>query len=74
MASEHAAFDRMFFAIRPDYVIEARRSILLEHDGPMLVVGLQQIHDKTIYLPRRVAQRPDPDRLQKRYEEFRRAS
>jgi putative restriction endonuclease len=70
----HAAFDRMFFAIRPDYVIEVRPSILLEHDGPMLVVGLQQIHDKTIYLPRRAAQRPDPDRLERRYEEFRRAS
>ncbi len=70
----HAAFDRMFFAIRPDYVIEVRPSILLEHDGPMLVVGLQQIHEKTIHLPRRLAQRPDPDRLQKRYEEFQRAS
>lgn len=70
----HAAFDRMFFAIRPDYVIEVRPSILLEHDGPMLVVGLQQIHEKTIYLPRRAAQRPDPARLERRYEEFRRAS
>ena len=70
----HAAFDRLFFAIRPDYVIEVRPSILLEHDGPMLVVGLQQIHDKTIYLPRRAVDRPDPARLQKRYEEFRQAS
>jgi putative restriction endonuclease len=70
----HAAFDRFFFAIRPDYVIEVRPAILLEHDGPMLVVGLQQIHDKTIYLPRRAVDRPDPARLQKRYEEFRQAS
>ena len=70
----HAAFDRLFFAIRPDYVIEVRPSILLEHDGPMLVVGLQQIHDKTIYLPRRAVDRPDQARLQKRYEEFRQAS
>jgi putative restriction endonuclease len=70
----HAGFDRMFFAIRPDYVIEVRPSILNEVDGPMLVVGLQQIHEKMIYLPRRAAQRPDPDRLRKRYEEFKRAS
>ena len=70
----HAAFDRLFFAIRPDYVVEVRPSILLEHDGPMLVVGLQQIHDKTIYLPRRGVDRPDAARLQKRYEEFRLAS
>ena len=33
----HAAFDRFFFAVRPDYVIEVRPSILAETDGPMLV-------------------------------------
>ena len=38
----HAAFDRLFFAIRPDYTIEVKPSILHETDGPMLVVGLQQ--------------------------------
>lgn len=66
----HAAFDRLFFAIRPDYVIEVRESILAEHDGPMLVVGLQQIHEKRILLPRRLADRPDPARLERRYAEF----
>ena len=66
----HAAFDRLFFAIRPDYVIEVRGSILRETDGPMLIVGLQQIHDRRIYLPRQVNQRPDPDRLDRRYREF----
>ncbi len=70
----HAAFDRFFFAIRPDYVIEVRPSILTESDGPMLVVGLQQIHDRRIFLPRRPADLPDPDRLARRYAEFRRAS
>jgi putative restriction endonuclease len=69
----HAAFDRLFFAIRPDYVIEVRRSILAEHDGPMLVVGLQQIHEKQIIVPRRLADRPDPERLERRYLEFLRA-
>jgi putative restriction endonuclease len=70
----HAAFDRMFFAIRPDYIVEVRPAILSEVDGPMLVVGLQQIHDKTIFLPRHRDDRPDPTRLQVRYDEFRRAS
>ena len=69
----HAAFDRFFFTIRPDYVIEVRRSILLEHDGPMLVVGLQQIHQQRIFLPRRPADRPDPSRLDRRYAQFLRA-
>jgi putative restriction endonuclease len=66
----HAAFDRFFFAIRPDYSIEVRRSILDEHDGPMLVVGLQRIHEQQILLPRRPVDRPDPSRLERRYLEF----
>ena len=69
----HAAFDRLFFAIRPDCVIEVRPSILAEHDGPMLVVGLQQIHETRIFLPRRAIDHPDPVRLERRYAEFLRA-
>jgi putative restriction endonuclease len=70
----HAAFDRLFFAIRPDYVIEVRPSILTERDGPMLVVGLQEIHEKRIFLPRRTGELPDPVRLERRYKEFLAAS
>jgi putative restriction endonuclease len=70
----HAAFDSYFFAVRPDFRIEVRASILAEHDGPMLVVGLQQIHDQRIVLPTHRAQYPDRDRLAARYEAFRRAS
>lgn len=70
----HAAFDRLFFAVRPDYVIEVKPSILAEHDGPMLVVGLQQIHGKLLLLPRRPSDRPDPRRLEQRYSDFLRAS
>ena len=69
----HAAFDRFFFAIRPDYVIEVSPRILAEHDGPMLIVGLQQIHEQRILIPRRPTDRPDPMRLQRRYAEFLRA-
>jgi putative restriction endonuclease len=66
----HAAFDSFFFAIRPDYRVEVRPSILRERDGPMLVVGLQQIHESRILLPSRAIDRPDRDRLARRYEEF----
>jgi putative restriction endonuclease len=66
----HAAFDGMFFAIRPDYRIEVRASILAEHDGPMLVVGLQRIHDERILPPRHRIDFPDPARLERRYAEF----
>ena len=70
----HAAFDRFFFAIRPDYVIEVRPSVLRESDGPMLVVGLQQIHGQLIHLPRRPIDLPDRARLERRYEQFRQAA
>jgi len=70
----HAAFDRFFFTVRPDYAIEVRPSILAESDGPMLIVGLQQIHGTRIHLPRRAKDLPDPQRLANRYELFRQAS
>jgi len=70
----HAAFDRFFFAIRPDYVIEVRPSILRESDGPMLVMGLQQIHGQQIHLPRRTIDLPDRTRLERRYDDFRQAA
>jgi putative restriction endonuclease len=66
----HAAFDSFFFTIRPDYTVEVRPSILSEHDGPMLVIGLQQIHDRRILLPRRQSDLPDRDRLARRYTEY----
>jgi putative restriction endonuclease len=70
----HAAFDRLFFAVRPDYVVDVRASVLAERDGPMLVVGLQEIHGKSIALPARAADLPDRDRLAERYQQFLRAS
>jgi putative restriction endonuclease len=70
----HAAFDQFFFGVTPDYRVVVRPSILAESDGPMLVVGLQQIHGSTIGLPTALEQRPDRERLARRYETFERAS
>src|SRR5919107_1161577 len=64
----HAAFDRYFFTVTPDYRVVVRPSILAESDGPMLVVGLQAIDGATIQLPAHEHQRPDRDRLARRYE------
>jgi len=69
----HAAFDRYFLAIRPDYTVEVRRSILDEHDGPMLRHGLQGLHNTVIHAPRSPRHRPDPALLARRYERFRKA-
>jgi len=70
----HAAFDSFFLTVRPDYTIEIRQSILEENDGPMLLVGLKQMHDQPIQLPRSGVDRPDRDRLEQRYQRFLRAS
>jgi putative restriction endonuclease len=67
----HAAYDQSIFGIRPDYKIEVRRDILEEVDGPMLKHGLQEIAGTEIAVPGRVADRPDPERLGLRYEQFR---
>jgi putative restriction endonuclease len=70
----HAAFDANLLGIRPDYVVEVREDVLREADGPMLRHGLQDIHRQTIRVPHRFTERPDPDRLEARFQEFRRAS
>jgi putative restriction endonuclease len=70
----HAAFDAMFMAVRPDYVIEVRADVLAEEDGPTLRYALQGLHRAGLELPRRRASHPDPDLLEERYERFRLAS
>ena len=67
----HAAFDRHFIGIRPDLMVEVRRDVMKERDGPMLRHGLQGIHLKPIVGPRARQHRPAAELLQKRYELFR---
>ena len=66
----HAAFDRHFLTVRPDYTIEVRQSILDEEDGPMLLHGLKGMHDRPISLPREVSLKPDRERVEERYAAF----
>jgi len=66
----HAAFDKHFLAIRPDYVVEIRRDLLEETDGPMLKHGLQGLHHQAIVLPSRDDQKPDRVALERRYQRF----
>lgn len=67
----HAAFDKFFLGIRPDYVIEIRHDVLDEEDGPMLLHGLKNLHGQRIFMPASVGIRPDSNRLEIRYERFR---
>jgi putative restriction endonuclease len=70
----HAAYDRNILGIRPDYVVEIHHRLLDEIDGPMLKYGLQE-HDglRLRQIPRGRADRPDPERLEVRYTQFRSA-
>lgn len=70
----HAAFDRNIIGIRPDLIIEIRKDILGETDGPMLRHGLQGLHGSIVTVPREARLRPALDRLEERYEQFQRAS
>lgn len=69
----HAAFDGNFIGITPDYVVKVREDILREEDGPMLLHGLQGMHEKKIILPHQTNNWPDKELLAGRYENFKKA-
>lgn len=70
-AIHHRAFDALVVGITPRYMVEVRRDVLAERDGPTLQHALQGIHGTTLLLPRKVPHRPDVDLLEQRYERFR---
>jgi putative restriction endonuclease len=69
-AIHHLAFDRNLLGIDPGGVVHIADRLLREVDGPMLKTGLQGFHGQGIALPRRSADRPDPQRLESRFERF----
>jgi putative restriction endonuclease len=69
----HSAYDAQLIGIRPDLTIEVAQRLMAEHDGPTLEHGLKAFDGKSIHLPRRQAQHPNPEFLGHRYELFRRA-
>lgn len=69
----HAAFDRNFLGVRPDYIVQVRPDLLDEEDGPTLVHGIQALHGARLRVPRRSVLQPDRQFLEIRYRTFRRA-
>jgi putative restriction endonuclease len=68
----HAAYDRRIMGVRPDLIVEIRADLLAEIDGPMLRHGLQERHGQRLMaIPRRRAERPDPELLEVSYAVFR---
>ena len=69
----HAAFDRNILGISPDYVVDIRKDILAEVDGPMLKFGLQDIRGQTIRTPKVTEWKPNREFLAERFEDFKKA-
>jgi putative restriction endonuclease len=66
----HAAYDRNIVGIRSDYIVEIRPDVLLEHDGPMLKHGLQELQGAALCLPSRPTDHPDRELLAVRHAAF----
>jgi HNH endonuclease len=69
-AIHHRAFDRNLLGIDPHGVVSIAERLLREIDGLMLRTGLQGFHGEAITMPRRPTDRPDPVRLESRFERF----
>jgi hypothetical protein len=54
----------------PDQFAEVLQDILDEHDGPMLLHGLQEFHGRRILVSRRSDERPSSELLEERYRRF----
>ena len=67
----HGAYDANILGIRPDLTVHIREDVLEDTDGPMLLHGLQEHHDKALMVvPKRRGDRPEPGRLESRYAAF----
>jgi putative restriction endonuclease len=73
-AIHHLAYDRNLMGIDPRGGVHISRRLLEETDGPMLQTGLQGFHGAAILQPRRSADRPDPERLEIRFQQFQAAA
>lgn len=67
----HAAFDKLFIGISPDYILQVRADIMEESDGPMLLHGLQKLNGQTLIVPHDQRDRPNRDFLARRFDLFR---
>jgi len=70
-AIHHRAFDHNLVGISPDYVVHVSRRLREDEDGPMLEL-LKGFHDRPLIVPTRARDRPDRERLDARFAEFRR--
>ena len=66
----HVSYDQKIIGITSDYEIKVREDVLEEVDGPMLKYGIQSLEGKFLLLPKRKEDYPDKNKLDRRFEEF----
>ncbi len=69
----HGAYDVGILGVDPSYGIHLRADVLVEHDGPMLRHGLQELHGTHIETPRKAEHLPRREYLAERFAQFRAA-
>lgn len=69
----HAAYDQNILGISPTYMVHINPQVLAEVDGPMLKHGLQEMDQRSLWLPKVTKDKPDRDRLAVRFDEFKEA-
>lgn len=67
----HAAFDSNLIGIDPDLRIHVSPALLALNDGPMFEQGVKALVGRSVRLPARAEDQPDPNRLALRFEQFR---
>jgi len=66
----HGAYDENIVGITPEYKVVINEKVLKEKDGPMLLHGLQEFHEKKLILPHTKRDWPNQEYLEERYQEF----
>lgn len=70
----HAAFDANLLGIDADGVVHISEGLLEIHDGPFLEHGIKAIAGSRILMPDRTEDHPDRERLDRRFQAFKRAA
>jgi putative restriction endonuclease len=66
----HSAYDSFILGVTPDYIIQVRKDILEEDDGPVLQHGLKGLHKTKLILPSSRSHWPSQESLEWRYSRF----
>ena len=69
----HSAFDAHLIGIDPDYRLHVAGRLMEKTDGPMLE-ALKRLHGGKVHLPARKVDWPDRERLEVRFQAFRKAA